>query len=126
MKYKRNKRFNNRRERVLLREDRKFLNQLESNPFTSEDDKWTYKDRRCVQRLVFELLPYLAYRLRHDSVNQLRVILLYDHYLTVLNTLRTLRKLSGVHWNSYLSHRVNRLKCEGGGGTASTLGLLSL
>jgi hypothetical protein len=124
MKNRRQKRLKSCRKRVLLREDRKFLLQLESNPFSSIDDRWIHKERRCLQDLVLNLLPYLAYRLRSDSYDLLRVILLYDHYWTVLNALRIIRGKSGYHKNRYLENIANRLYNQGDEGTIEMLDLL--
>lgn len=124
MKYKRQKRLRGCRRRVILREDRKFLLHLESNPLTSVDGEWVRKERRCLQDLLFNLLPYLAYRLRSDKNDLLRVILLYDHYLTVLNTLRTLRGKCIFDTNHYIRGITNRLYLVDDEGTVAMLNLL--
>ena len=124
MKHRRQKRLKSGRQRVILRNDRKFLLQLESNPFVSIDSKWVYKERRCIQDLVFNILPTLAYRLRCDDVDLLRVVLLYDHYWTVLNTLRGIRGKCEIHMNTYIRRITNRLYRGGDEGMVGTLNLL--
>jgi len=124
MKYKRNKRFKKTRDRVILRDERKYLLQLESNPYTLKDGKWTHKDKRFIRDLVFVKLPLLAYRLRGDSLSQLRVILLYEHYLTFLNSFRKIHGTKDVPWNTYLNHRLNRIYSKDDGCTIGTLELL--
>lgn len=124
MKYKRIKRAKKRTERVKLRFERNFLKRLIANPVTSVDGKWTRKERRGIQDLVLNILPNLAYRLRNEKIHLLSVILLYDHYRVVLNTIRQIRGLVGIPVNSYLDHKINRFYGSGDGDMIGTLSLL--
>lgn len=124
MKQRRIRRSKDRRSRRTLRPDKKFIKQLEANPLRSVDVKWTFKERRCLQHLVLNQLPYAGYRLRKDNLWLTRVILLYDHYWTLFESLRNLRNLQQAYWNASLVRSYCRLIREGGEGIIGTLSLL--
>lgn len=115
MKHRRGRRANRHRDRVKLRNERLFIKKLESNPFRSKDQKWTFRERRTVSDLVFRILPCLVNRFKHERLNQVRTIILYEYYLTLLNAFRCVRGLEPIGWKTYIRRIVNRRILEGDG-----------
>lgn len=114
MKHKRNRRQKSGRSRVNLRNERKFILELEAFPLKPEGSRWKHKEKHLIRGLVLDLLPTLIYRFRKDGRSQYRCILLYDHYLALLNGLRLVDKKVPFQRSPYIQHRINRFyKAQG-------------
>lgn len=88
-------RLKHKKERTKCRVERSFLLQHEKRPLTSIDGKWKYKERRVLHTILFDAIPHLISRLRSE-LYRYRIILLYDHYLCLYNSIRLTRGLEPI------------------------------